>query len=47
MLDLNLNDKHDDGWWELFLQPHNSTPSESLPLRNIEQHEISKALIQD
>ena len=38
---------HDDGWWELFLQPHNSMPSEPLSLRNIEQNEFSKALIQD
>ena len=37
---------HDVGWWELFLEQHNSEPSEPLPLGNIELDKIFRVLSQ-
>ncbi|MDR3585522.1 MAG: GNAT family N-acetyltransferase [Desulfosporosinus sp.] len=37
---------HDVGWWEFFLEQHNSEPSDPLPISNIEQYKIFSVLSQ-
>jgi len=38
-----LGDWHDVGWWELFLQDHNSDPQEPIPIGCVEQTKLREA----
>jgi phosphinothricin acetyltransferase len=34
---------YDTGWWELFLQDHDSAPGEPVPISDVEQSKLTKA----
>lgn len=36
---------HDVGWWELFLEQHNTKPAEPLPLNDIEEQKFLECLV--